>query len=170
MTKLAAKLPTENGLDACNSSMVADTERAYLVVGVVRPVRITTDVETGLSQATAAFQALEVISGPDLVEADAMLRHAEERRTGQASLPLKLDTTLSRVLAAVVDPVTGELLWEPDDDDADHSASAGGASHLTVTSSETGESVTFTRRDADRLAALLEDDDSDDDDDDGDGA
>lgn len=165
MTKLAAKLPTENGLDACNPSMVADTERAYLVVGVVRPVRITTDVETGLSQATAAFQALEVISGPDLVEADAMLRRAEERRTGQASLPLNLDTTLSRVLADVVDPVTGEPLWEPeDDDDADHSASAGGASHLTVTSPETGESVTFTRRDADRLAALLEDGDSDDDD------
>lgn len=153
MTKLAGKLPQENGLNAVNGSMVHDPERAYLVVGVVRPVRITTDVDTGLSQATAAFDAVEVISGPDLVEADGMLRRAEERRTGQASLPLKLDTTLSKVLASVVDPNTGEPLWEPEDDDTDDDTDAhsGSAGSFTVTTPDGEAGVTFDAEDLGRV-------------------
>ena len=109
MTKLSGSLPKENGLTQINSLMVNDPQQGYLVVGIVRPSKITTDVDTGQAEATAALHRLEVITGPDLMTADQLIRRATERRTGMQELPIDMEDELTKLLADVVDPETGEL-------------------------------------------------------------
>lgn len=109
MTKLSASLPKENGLTQINSLMVNDPQQGYLVVGFVRPQKITTDVDTGQAEATAALHRLEVITGPDLMTADQLIRRATERRTGMQELPIDMEDELTKLLADVIDPETGEL-------------------------------------------------------------
>lgn len=109
MTKLSGSLPKENGLTQINSLMVNDPQQGYLVVGIIRPSKITTDVDTGDAEATAVLHRLEVITGPDLMTADQLIRRATERRTGMQELPIDMEDELSRLLADVVDPETGAL-------------------------------------------------------------
>nr|WP_312964358.1 hypothetical protein [Kocuria rhizophila] len=109
MTKLSGSLPKENGLTQINSLMVNDPQQGYLVVGIVRPSKITTDVDTGQAEATAALHRLEVITGPDLMTADQLIRRATERRTGMQELPIDMEDELTKLLADVIDPETGEL-------------------------------------------------------------
>lgn len=109
MTKLSGSLPKENGLTQINSLMVNDPQQGYLVVGIVRPSKITTDVDTGQAEATAALHRLEIITGPDLMTADQLIRRATERRTGMQELPIDMEDELTKLLADVVDPETGEL-------------------------------------------------------------
>ena len=109
MTKLSGSLPKENGLSQINSLMVADPQRTYLVVGIIRPSKITTDVDTGEAEATAAIHRIEVVTGPDLTTADQLVRRAIERRTGIVELPIEVEDELKNLLSSVVDPDTGEL-------------------------------------------------------------
>lgn len=109
MTKRSGSLPKENGLTQINSLMVNDPQQGYLVVGIVRPSKITTDVDTGQAEATATLHRLEVITGSDLMTADQLIRRAAERRTGMQELPIDMEDELTKLLADVVDPETGEL-------------------------------------------------------------
>lgn len=79
------------------------------MVGIVRPSKITTDVDTGQAEATATLHRLEVITGSDLMTADQLIRRAAERRTGMQELPIDMEVELTKILADVVDPQTGEL-------------------------------------------------------------
>lgn len=109
MTKLSNALPKDNGLSDLNALMINNTEKTYLVVGILKPTKITTNLETGDAEATASFHRLEVVTGQDLTTADQLVRRAIERRTGMVELPIETEDELKQLLSDVIDPDTGEL-------------------------------------------------------------
>lgn len=109
MTKLNGALPKENGINDLNSLMINNTEKTYLVVGIIKPTKITTNLETGDAEATAAFHRIEVVTGNDLTTADQLIRRAIERRTGMIELPIETEDELKQLLSDVIDPNTGEF-------------------------------------------------------------
>lgn len=108
MTKIKATLPKDNGLDPLNGLACHDPQRKFLVVAVIETDKITTDVDTGLQEATVRLRTIEPIVTDDAGRAEQLLRRAREKRTGQEELPIELEDELAEILQHV-DLETGEI-------------------------------------------------------------
>jgi hypothetical protein len=108
MTKMKGNLPKDNGLDPLNSLACADPHRKFLVIAVIETDKITTDVDTGLQEATVRLRTVEPIVTGDAGRAEQLLRRAREKRTGQEELPIELEDELAEILKHV-DLETGEI-------------------------------------------------------------
>ena len=100
MTKLSSSLPKEyadDGLGSINRELVQKPTDTHIVIALIDCKSITTDVDTGLDIATARILHIEPLREHEADVAREMLLAAQERRTGQKSLP-------------IVDGDTGEIL------------------------------------------------------------
>ena len=95
MTHLSPTLPKDsdaNGLNGLNRALIADPEQEHLIVAWIDCKSVTTDTDTGSSEATARILRVEAVNTADVDDATTMLRHALEKRTGKTVLPFDTDT------------------------------------------------------------------------------
>lgn len=112
MTKLAGALPKgeRNGLTAIDRKLVDEPWRSHIVIGVVDCKKITTDTDTGDTEATARVTRIEVIHGEDLTTAEQLMLRAVQRRNGETVLPLEVQGEIEELFATLdVNPDTGEV-------------------------------------------------------------
>ncbi|WP_159709153.1 hypothetical protein [Arthrobacter sp. 18067] len=92
MTKLSGTLPkdyNEDGLGSINADLVEAPHETRVVIALVDCKSITTDIDTGLDQATARILHIEPLKDEDAQDrARELLLEAQERRTGRKALPL----------------------------------------------------------------------------------
>lgn len=113
MTRLQSGLPKgdQNGLTAIARDLVhAPTDR-HLVVAVVDCSKITTNTDTGNTEATVRVLRIERVHPEDITEAERLVRRALEHRHGDTVLPLDVERDLEEWFGVGFDvnPETGEL-------------------------------------------------------------
>jgi hypothetical protein len=106
----------ENGLAAIARELVNEgtgraAKRFRAIIAIVDCKRVNVDSDTGDEVATVRVRRAEVVLGPDLPEAEKLIRRALEFRTGQATLPLELEDELEQAFK--------EMQIDPDDPGAD---------------------------------------------------
>lgn len=84
MTKLQSKLPKYHGLT--EYKLNADPAAVHAVIALVDVSKVTIDTDTGSKDPTVRILHVETINTADLPEAQNMLRHAIEKRTGATVL------------------------------------------------------------------------------------
>lgn len=112
MTKLASGLPKghANGLDSIAQDLIQRPEQQHVVIAFVDTKTITTDTDTGDSEATARIRRVEVITADDLPRAEQIMRRALDRRMGGTALPIELEDEITEVFGDIrVNPATGEV-------------------------------------------------------------
>jgi len=111
VVKLSSALPDDHGLTAVADALVHETDRLHVVVALVKTKKLTTDVDTGDIDPTAAIRRIEVVAGDEAEVKRLMqiMRRQHERRTGSTVLPLDLEDDLRSVFGEHVDPDTGEI-------------------------------------------------------------
>lgn len=87
--KLASKLPDDHGLAVIQPALIAEPDRAHLVVGWVDCSRLTTEIDTGEVTPTMRFLQVEAV---DDEAVEAAMARARARRTGQQTLPVDTET------------------------------------------------------------------------------
>lgn len=101
--KIATKLPKSsdrNGLDAVETELLADPGRVRLGIVVLKPTKITRDLEAYDTVPTVAIEAIEVVSdGADVGKLRTMLQRLYEQRTGNVELPLPWEQVLAELVA-----------------------------------------------------------------------
>lgn len=91
MTKLSSSLPkdySDDGLGSINRELVQKPTDTHVVVALIDCKSITTDVDSGLDIATARILHIEPLREHEGDQAREMLLNAQERRTGQKTLPI----------------------------------------------------------------------------------
>ena len=121
MTKFSSSLPKGdmNGLTALSNALIANPKGVHIIVGVIDVKTVTTDVDTGDQVATVRFRRVEAIETEDADTAVRLMQRGTERRTGATMLPIEVEDELKDLLAHLVDPVTGELIDDTDDEHGD---------------------------------------------------
>lgn len=116
MTKLSSSLPNnsdENGLDSLNAPFTMHPDQQHIVVAVLDCKTITTDVDTGFQIATARILRVEPLKGREAEQAEQLLQHAMERRTGVKAITglenILRDGVGLHIAGMTVNPDTGEV-------------------------------------------------------------
>lgn len=91
MTKLGSALPKgdANGLSAISTSLIKQPQMFHCVVALVDCSKITTDTDSGDVEATARIRHIEVVTGTERDQVEAMLHAALKERTGKDELPFE---------------------------------------------------------------------------------
>lgn len=91
MTKLASALPDGHGLEAVRHKLLEDPRQRHIAVTVVDCAKITTDIDKGSREPTAAIRTIEVVHPDDLDLTHKILTRGRDRRLGSTVLPLDLE-------------------------------------------------------------------------------
>lgn len=117
MTKLASALPKDNdlnGLNALRRELVDFPEERHLIIAVIDCSKIETTTDTGDTEPTVRILQVEKVGAADTKNANHMLRHSLEERTGKSVLEGFDLATASGVMAfdgsTTFDGTTGEVL------------------------------------------------------------
>lgn len=109
--KLAGRLPKgdANGLATIDNILAAEPEMRHVAMVVLSTHKITTDIDSGDTEATMRIDRIERVLPGDAEVAEQLLRRALQKRSGQTTLPIEVEDDISAVFR--------EALLEIEDDD-----------------------------------------------------
>lgn len=101
--KLSAALPKgdSDGLGPMVSDAIGEPETVHTLLILVDTKKIVTDVDTDESIPVLRIRRAEVIRGGDIKDAKRLIRRAIEKRTGQATLDLEVETELEAMFRSM---------------------------------------------------------------------
>lgn len=109
MTKLASRLPDNNGLHAIADRLVDRPQETHVVIGVVDCAKITRDLTKGDVEPTARIRSIEVLAPIDTDQGEKLIRRAYDRRNGATTLPIHVEDQLTRAFTVRAEDVATDL-------------------------------------------------------------
>ena len=128
--KLSGALPKgqANGLALLDHIVNQDPETRHVVIAILSPRKLVTDVDSGDIEALLSIDRVERILPGDAEQAEKMLRRSLEKRSGMTVLPIEIADDIAEAfrdaLMSAEQPGEGEnpqgvVDVDSDDDDGD---------------------------------------------------
>jgi len=112
--KLAGTLTKgdKNGIALLDNFVAHKSAYRHVVIAVLSTKKLTTDVDTGDTEATLRIDRIERILPADAQRAEQMLRRSIEKRSGETVLPIDIE---DEITAAFADAIISDQQPGPDE-------------------------------------------------------